>query len=208
MTDFPNDFVAATTPLPIDRLGEGAAAAAAKLAAQGYEVHHGLTPAFADQILAMSQQPSIREFCPKDSAQRFADQAATKRWLAKGRETFLLLKRDGDSLSLVGYGWAGAASSPHVPAGRTTFAIRIGEAGQGQGLATPFAWLIVAATAVLYGAKDLWLETWASNGGAVHVYHKLGFKTVAEKPDQRPRPNGETVADTRLYMTIADDLLP
>jgi ribosomal protein S18 acetylase RimI-like enzyme len=209
MIPFPSGFVATTQKLPEDLLGETGVQAAHKLADQGYEVHVGLTPEFADRISVMAQEPSIREYCPKDSGERFAGQASTERWLAKKRSMFLLLKRTvDDGLSLAGYGWSGSESSPHVPGGETTFAIRIGEAGQGQGLATPFSWLIIAGSAVLYGAKNLWLETWAVNAGAVHVYHKIGFVTVAEKPDERVLPDGKTTPDTRVYMSLPNELLP
>ncbi|MDP9131121.1 MAG: GNAT family N-acetyltransferase [Candidatus Binatota bacterium] len=206
--NFPDTFSETTTPLPADQLGEAGAEAAQKLAGRGYEVHVGLTPEFADAISAMALEPSIREYCPKDCGQRFADRASTESWLAKGRSMFLLLRREGDRLSLAGYGWVGAGSNPRVPGGETTFAIRIGETGQGQGLATPFAWLIVAGAAALYGAKKMWLETWAVNAGAVHVYHKIGFETVTEEPDQRFLPSGEKVADVRVYMSLPDSLLP
>lgn len=207
MMDFPNKFDENTHPLP-NGLGSAAVEALQLLADRGYEVQMGLTPALAGQVLAMSQEPSIREFCPKDCSERFADQAATERWLAKKRIMFALLKREADKLSLVGYGWAGAGSSPHVPGGETTFAIRIGEAGQGQGLAVPFSWLIVAGSAVLFGARNFWLETWGSNGGAVHVYHKIGFETVAEEPDERLNAEGVKITDTRTYMSLPNQLLP
>lgn len=205
--DFPNKFDEATHPLP-DGLGQAGTEAAQQLAGSGYEVQFGLTPELADAISAMSQEPSIREYCPKDCGKRFKDKAATEHWLGKKRAVFVLLKREGDGLSLAGYGWAGPGSSSHAPGGKNTFAVRIGEAGQGQGLAAPFSWLIVAASAALFGAKNFWLETWASNGGAVHVYHKIGFKTVDEQADKRPTREGQTISDTRVYMTLPNELLP
>jgi ribosomal protein S18 acetylase RimI-like enzyme len=208
MMNFPNKFGETTGPLP-DGLGQAAAEAAQQLAGRGFEVRLGLTTEFAREISAMALEPSIREYCPRDSGERFADLESAGRWLSKGRAMFLLLKRsDNDKLSLAGYGWSGAVSSPKAPGGEITFALRIGETGQGQGLATPFSRLILSASAVLYGAKNIWLETWASNGGAVHVYHKLGFTDVAEALDRRPLPNGGTIADTRIYMSLSNDLLP
>ena len=208
MMPFANGLDAATHILPADRFGEAGAQAIEQLAAKGYEVHYGLTPEFATAIITMAREPSIREYCPRDSGERFVDLDSTKLWLSKGRTVFLLLKRtDSGELQLAGYGWAGAATSGQVPGGQSTFALRMGEAGQGQGLATPFAQLIVSAATVLYSAQNMWLETWASNGAAVHIYHKLGAVQVAEKPDQRPLPNGETVADTRLYMTLPAESL-
>ncbi len=208
MTDFPNKFDETTGSLP-DGLGPAGAEAAGQLADRGYEVRLGLTSEFAREISAMALEPSIREYCPRDSGERFADLESTGRWLSKGRAMFLLLKHsDSGQFKLAGYGWSGSLSSPRAPGGEVTFALRIGEAGQGQGLATPFSQLILSTTAVLYGAKNIWLETWASNGGAVHVYHKLGFTDVAEAPDQRPLPDGGTTADTRIYMSLSNDLLP
>jgi len=204
--EFPDRFDAAAQALPA-ALGQAADAAAQKLSERGYEVRFGLTAELADQIAAMAREPSIREFCPKDCGQRFADRAATEDWLKKGRAVFVMVdKQDG---SLAGYGWAGPGSSSHAPGGHNTFAIRIGEAGQGKGLAAPFSWLIIAATAVMFGAKDFWLETWASNGGAVHIYHKIGFVTVDEQADSRPTTKQtEAIADTRVYMTLDNGLLP
>jgi hypothetical protein len=208
MNQFPNTFTADIQLLPGPVLAK-TDAQVQLLASKGYEVWIGLTPEMAGRILTMSEHPSIREYCPRDSAERFTDRAATERWLAKWRAVFLLFKKeDNANLTLAGYGWAGAGSSSHAPAGENTFAVRIGEAGQGHGLAAPFSWLIVAGSAVLYGARDFWLETWASNGGAVHIYHKIGFETVAEKPDERLSLNGEKVPDTRIYMSLANDLLP
>ncbi len=85
--------------------------------------------------------------------------------------------------------------------------MRVGEASQGQGLATPFSRLILAGSATLYGSQDMWLETWASDGAAVHIYHKLGFEDVDSQVDQRPTAGGQTVADTRLYMSLPNELL-
>jgi len=209
MSDFPTGFADSPRPLTADVLGDREAEAVRNLSAKGFVVHVGLTPEFAGQILTMAHEPSIHEYCPKDSGERFTDQAAAERWLAKERAVFLLLKQaDGGDLNLVGYGWAGPGSSSHVPDGHTTFAVRVGQAGQGQGLATPFSWLIVAASAAQYDARDFWLETWASNGAAVHIYHKMGFETVNEAPGHRPTAAGGTIADTRIYMDLPNQLLP
>jgi ribosomal protein S18 acetylase RimI-like enzyme len=209
MSNFPTDFTNMTRSLAVDKLGDKEADIVRKLADKGFEVRTGLTPEFADQILVMAQESNIREYCPKDSTERFTDRAATERWLAKRRAVFLLLKRENDNtLSLVGYGWSGPGFNRHVPGGQTTFALRIGEAGQGQGLAEPFSWLIVAASAAQYDTQDFWLETWASNGAAVHIYHKLGFETVKEETIERPTAIGGTVADRRIYMQLPNRLLP
>ena len=207
--NFPTTFDAKTTIVPAEKLGEVAIEDAQKLKAQGYEVHYGLTEEFADDIAKLALEPAIKEFCPNDSSKRFANRKATAKWLTKKRGTFLLLKRgDDSSLVLVGYGWVGADSNPHAPGGETTFAIRIGEAGQGQGLATPFARIIIFGAAAVYGATNIWLETWQSNGGAVHVYHKIGFEDVDQEKAMRLSGDGTRVEDTRLYMTLSNELLP
>jgi ribosomal protein S18 acetylase RimI-like enzyme len=205
--DFPTAFASETLPLDTSLFNKTDVELIERLAEKGYEIHTGLTPAYADDIAQMCLQPSIKEYCPNDYGKRFANLDATEQWLAKGRLTFLLLKKQGEEYSLTGYGWSGLETSEHAPGGESTFALRIGEAGQGQGLATPFARLIVAGTAAIYDVKNMWLETWASNGGAVHIYHKLGFKDVAQVDGIRPTADGRTVKDTRLYMTLSNDLL-
>lgn len=208
MINFPVSFEEKTVPLPLYKLKESDRQLAQQLADKGYEVHIGLTPEFTDAIAKVAKQPSIREYCANDSAERFKNRESAQRWLTKGRAVFLLLRRtdNKNDLHLAGYGWSGRATSPHVPGGETTFALRVSETDQGHGLAIPFARLIVNATAAFYGAPHIWLETWASNTGAVHIYHKLGFQTVAKKPAQRPKPDGSTAPDTRLYMTQLSDL--
>ena len=205
MSDFPHELVEQTQVLTKDMFEDSDVALIGQLADQGYEVQAGLTAKYADDIAKMCLQPSIKEFCPNDSGRRFKDRQATEQWLAKGRGAFLLIKKDDQSL--VGYGWAGDETSSHASDGQTTFAIRIGEEGQGQGLATPFARLILSGAAQLYGARDFWLETWASNGGAVHVYHKIGFEDVDQAEDSRPTTGGEPALDVRLYMSLANGLL-
>lgn len=207
MKDFPGDLSDAASPLP-QRLGRHGDEAVNKLTEKGYEVRMGLTPELADQIFTMSHEPSIREYCYRDLEQRFADRKAAKHWLQqKRRAVFVLLKKGSDTLELAGYGWAGPSSNPHVPGSEVTFAVRVGESHQGRGLAAPFSWLIVAATAVTFDAQNFWLETWASNAGAIHVYHKLGFQDAAKEPSRRRTARGGEVSDTRIYMSLPNDLL-
>jgi len=188
---FPTRFMATTEPLAANQFDEADEQLIKQLADQGYEVHSGLTSNYADQIAKMCLQPSIKEYCPNDAKQRFTNRSATEQWLSKGRCVFLLLKRQNNQeLTLVGYGWAGTGTSSHVPKGQTTFAVRLGEDGQGQGLATPFTRLIVASTALVYGSKNLWLETWASNTAAAHIYHKLGFIDIDQQSGKRPTDHG------------------
>ncbi len=207
MNQFPNALAETPAELPIEKLGPAGKQAADELASAGYEVRLGLSRKYAADIIEMAKEPAIREFCPNDIGSRFKDLTATEQWLAKHRAVFLLVKKDADGLRLAGYGWVGPAGSSHVPDGENTLAIRIGQIGQGQGLATPFTKLMADSSAVLYDAKNLWLETWQSNGGAVHVYHKAGFEDVAEAPAKRPTAAGGQVQDTRQFMSLSNDRL-
>jgi ribosomal protein S18 acetylase RimI-like enzyme len=208
MSNFPTRFANKTEPLKSTDFNNDADRSLLKhMRAKGYEVHVGLTEMFANEIIKMAQEPAIKEYCPNDHGSRFADMESVQKWLQKGRAIFLLIRRDNEDLSLVGYGWAGNSTSDKVPGGQVTFAIRIGEAGQGRGLATSYARLIVVASASLFGARDFWLETWASNAAAVHIYHKIGFEDVWQQPGERPTQEGGTVSDTRLYMLLQNNLI-
>lgn len=202
--NYPVEFQESLSEFPTSKLGPLGQAAWESLTSKGYEVKIGMTKDVAASIHDMSQEPSIREYCPKDLTERFSDDEAVGQWLKKGRATFVLVADDG---TVVGYGWVGLGTSSHVPDGKTTFAIRLGEASQGKGLATDYARLMIAGAAILYGASNVWLETWESNGGAVHIYHKLGAVDVAQVSSKRPRPNGQAVDEERLYMMIPDNLL-
>jgi RimJ/RimL family protein N-acetyltransferase len=209
MKDLPESFHEVANPLRSGELGELCDEAIKRLAEQGYEVRLGLTPDYTRQIRVMAHEKAIKKYCPRDSSERFANEASTKTWLSKGRAAFLLIKKgSSDESNLVGYGWSGRGKSDYAPNSQSTFAIRIGEAGQGQGLATPFSQLVVFGSHAIYGIVGFWLETWESNGGAVHIYHKLGFKDVARVEGQRLDSSGGKESDARLYMTLANDLLP
>lgn len=207
MNQFPDAFAETPAPVPVEKLGPVGKQAADELASAGYEIRVGLSRQYAADIIDMAKEPAIREFCPNDIGSRFKDLAATEQWLSKHRAVFLLIKKEADGSRLAGYGWVGPVESTQVPAGENTLAIRIGQLGQGQGLATPYTKLMADGSAILYDAKNLWLETWESNGGAVHVYHKAGFEDVAKEPSERPTAAGGHVQDTRLFMSLANELL-
>lgn len=201
MMPFPDHYDTALQPLP-EQMSEAGKQAVESLKSKGYEVQTGLTPEYADAIAAMSREPSIKEYCPKDCSERFASRETTAAWLSKKRATYLLLQVvDSGHKQLAGYGWVGTKQTTLIPGGETTFSLRVGENHQGKGLATPFAAAMLAAARATYGAPHMWLETWASNAGAVHIYEKLGFTIVTEKPDERPSVSGQMVTDSRLYMT-------
>jgi GNAT superfamily N-acetyltransferase len=206
MIPFPDAYDTALQPLPAEQMSEAGQQAIESLKSKGYEVQAGLTPEYADAIARLSLEPSIQEYCPKDSSERFTNREATAQWLSKKRATYLLLHRSDDgSLGLAGYGWVGTKQSPHVPGGETTFSLRVSENHQGKGLAAPFSVAMLAAATATYGAPHIWLETWASNGGAVHIYHKIGFNDVADQAEDRPSRVGPNVPDIRMYMTINED---
>ncbi len=207
MTGLPMSLASDSQKLSFKGVGPNGQADAEKLESAGFEIRRGLTPEFADEVLKMSQEPAIKEYCPKDSAERFNNRDVAAKWMTKGRAFYILLKKNGANLGLVGYGWAGPGLNKHVAGGKVTFAVRIGQAGQGQGLAAPFSWLIIADSASEYGLRNFWLETWASNGAAVHIYHKLGFEDTDQVPSERQRPDGTTAQDIRIYMNLSDSLL-
>lgn len=208
MSSFPTDFDASTTKIGADLFASQADKEfLARLESAGFELHAGLTEAAASQLTKMALEPAIQEYCPNDSGSRFIDIDATRQWLQKGRAVFLVMKKQGTALQLAGYGWTGSGTTALIASGRTTFAIRVGELGQGKGLATPFARLIISASAVRNQAKDFWLETWASNAAAVHVYHKIGFVDVAQEMSERPSTKEGSLSDTRIYMTLSNDKL-
>lgn len=179
-----------------------------KVVDAGFDINYELTGDAANQIIQLSLEPAIKEFCPNDSGTRFKDLEAVKEWISKGRIVVLLTKVLNDRTQVVGYGWVGEGESEKVDNGKATFAIRIGEAGQGQGLGTPFASLIVEVAASVYGVKNIWLETWQSNAGAVHIYHKIGFEDVANEPSFRKTADGHEVEDVRIYMNLPNEKLP
>lgn len=211
MKDFPTDLAEVSSPLNVSLFNGREAEMLEQLSSAGFEIRLGLTRAYCEAIRMMCLQPSIKEYCPNDSGVRFHDDIMTEEWLKKGRCVFLLTKKSDDTgkePELVGYGWSGPGETSHVPGGKVTVAPRIGEGGQGHGLGTPFCWLIVAATAVLYEARDFWLETWESNGAAVHIYGKLNFVEVDREASSRPTADGGSVDDIRLFMTLDNSLLP
>lgn len=205
MSVFPTTFTDMLLDVADLALSDTGAEALAYLQAQDYGVLLGLSEDYAQAIASMALEPAIQEYCPKDSSERFHDLAATTEWLQKGRAAVLLVKHTAPEESrLAGYGWIGDGASDLVPGGQVTFAMRIGEADQGHGLATPYLQVLIAAARAEYQATNIWLETWASNGGAVHVYHKVGFVDVAQRAGTRPSRVGQTIDDTRLFMQLPD----
>lgn len=202
MKPFPTNFVKKSTIVSVAGLDDAGQFALQKLHDSGYELQHGMTRQYADAIKKLATQPSICTYCIKDGTSRFCDQESTGRWLEKGRAVFLLV--ESHSGNIAGYAWSGPETSPQVPEGKVTVAMRISEDYQGRGLATPYLQCVVSATKHLYEATGFWLETWQSNAGAVHVYQKVGFIPVAQETGNRTVPDGEPIVDTRLYMELQE----
>lgn len=205
MSRFPKTFALNLEHLPYDLMSSEGQKAIDDLQQKGFVVRHGITLEFANIVRDVASEPSIKEYCPNDSSSRFSSTEKTEEWLSKGRATFLLLKGETqEQQRLAGYGWVGSKHVEEIKEGDTTFSLRISERYQGQGLASMFSQSILDATNALYGNSKMWLETWKSNGGAVHIYHKLGFHDVTEKVDTRPTASGKMVQDTRIYMLLND----
>lgn len=197
MANFPTTFADTVQELP-EHMPGTAETAKADLAEKGYKVVVGLTEVYAADLIKMTQEPHIKENCPNDSGKRFMDIEATREWLTKngGRAVFLLVRLSDNALA--GYGWTGVGGAAEFPDGKVTFAIRVGEIGLGQRLSTSFSKMIILGSAKLYGAKDIWLETWLTNEAAIHAYHNAGFVDVGRT---------ETEVGTRLFMRYPNELL-
>ena len=138
-----------------------------KILDRGFDIKFELDETAAKQIIKLSLEPAIKEFCPNDSGKRFKDIDSLKQWISKGRIVVLLTKQVDNNTEVVGYGWVGEGESMYVETGKATFAIRIGEAGQGQGLGTPFAALIVEVAASEYGINLVWIGEKAPSATSV-----------------------------------------
>lgn len=199
------------------------------LISSGYGLVAGLRREDVEDITRIAGQPGVREFCPKDLRQRWTDEAAAEKQLAKdgGRGVFRLVRLldhldpiNGDT---VGYGWTGKSGDDErakLPLCENTFAIRLDAAVAGQGLGKRFTGGIVAGSMALFGARNIGLETWASNVGAVKSYFAAGAEFVAAQNDERETldydvacrdesRNGEYVAyrpDTRYFMQFPQSM--
>lgn len=215
MASYPTGFAERTTVID-GGIGQRGDAALARLLEKGFMVATGLTEYFAGAIGVMGYQPHIREYCPKDATEsRFGTLASTEKWLQKGggRGMFLLLRGKGENAQLEGYGWTGVEVCNELPDYPITSAYRIGERGQGKGLAKDFVQVVVSGTNTLYAPNEgIGLETWKSNHAA-SLYPKVGFVALAEAPEDELRPTlnpdatDGKVLDRRLYMGYPRELL-
>lgn len=202
---YPVEMVDRVRPLTGGELGPRGAAAVTSLTGVGLRAMVGLDEPTRAAMAAAAGEPHIVEFCPND-AKRFADPAAGRAWMAKGRGLVTIVDGDG---TLLAYGWSGVERNGHVPGADVTTAYRVTAAGQAAArraravdpsfrLGMVLGDLVVATAAHVWGApaEQISLETWASNAVARRLYADLGFELVAEAPDERPtlQPIGAIVA--------------
>lgn len=191
-TPFPTSFSEASPAPFVDPLLEG----------REFTITTGFPPEALTEMIPIANSEAVREFCPKDSLERFGDGEMAERWLKKGRELFLL--RDMGNKALAGYGWTGSETSEHVPDADTTFAVRLSPAYAGRGLAPPFTRSIVASSRLLHGGST-WLETWRSNEAAIRTYLKAGAVLVSTMDADRPSlEQTEPYADIRWFMRFTN----
>lgn len=197
-------------------IGERGDAALERLHEKGFSVGVGLSEYYAGAIGVMGYQRHIREYCPKDATEaRFGSLASTEKWLQKGggRAAFLLIRGTLNGSPLEGYGWTGVEACDQLPNHPITSAYRIGERGQGQGLAKDFVQTVVSGTTYIYAeGRGIGLETWRSNVAA-SLYPKVGFMPLSEAPTDELRPTLDPLAtegkvpDRRLFMGYPSELL-
>lgn len=200
MKPFPTDYTATPVVVTDDGLDSAGRTALESLHEKGFAMYFGLSAEHALQVRQLAEQKSICTYCLNDRRKRFSTDEATRQWLAKGRAAYILVEHSSGVVA--GYAWSGPETSAVLPTGRVTVALRLSEDFQGRGLATPYLQAVVSATKAHFDAEHIWLETWESNSGAVHVYQKVGFVPRDAVPGLRELPNGETTPDTRVYMAL------
>lgn len=209
---FPNTFATERYQLGLHDLAPKYSMPLAELGRKGYVVEVGLMREDVAAITEIAGQTGVREYCRRDLDERWTDEASAEKQLAKdtGRGAFLLRKIANNAIS--GFGWTGLAGADEraITQYEHTFAVRLHQDTQGQGLATPFSQVIVAGSMSVFRARRIGLETWASNGAAVNAYLRAGAQLVRAVSGQlRPtldetkplNDKGQHVTeDTRLYM--------
>lgn len=183
MTEYPTYIHDEVQPLPpsIDQ---------AELNGRRLYVIRCLTHALAEQLVELSRQPHIAEYCPNDAAERFASMESVKVWQSKGRLCLPLVRQLGAyNYELAGFAWTGpgrpAEYEPDLSGLQTTFAVRIYESALGQGNALPYVKTVVTANELLHDNSGLWLEAWKDNASAIRTYEKAGFEHATEAPGMR-----------------------
>jgi ribosomal protein S18 acetylase RimI-like enzyme len=135
----------------------------------------------AKALVAGAQEPHIAEHTPRDKAERFASVESAQHWYDQMERHAFPLK-DGDKL--LGIVWFSKYAEP-VEGAYYTFAIRMYEAGLGKHLSEEFTNQALKIMEDQYDMDSVWLETDETNTRAIHLYEKLGFKTVKTEHDRR-----------------------
>lgn len=212
MSDFPKGFVESPYILSPNDVQLEQRVHLRQLERQGYEVVAGLRREDVPALTEVAEQEGTREFCPNDLKLRWGNEEMAERQLAKagGRCVLRLVRKDtGDTH---GFGWTGHISEEekqYLPMCENTFALRLHEASRGKKLGMPFSRVIVAGSMALWGARNIGLETWASNTAAVRTYLAAGAELVTTKDDVRPTLDRTKFQherhrnDVRLYMHFA-----
>jgi hypothetical protein len=226
MAHFPKTLVEQVQPITED-IGERGNDALARLNERGFTVARGLTPYYAGSLAVISQQDHIREYCPRDTAERFPTPPAIEKWHAKkdGRAPFLLLsdvmyKGAPIGEAIDGYGWSGTEPCEALPDHPITTAYRLARRGLRQGLFGDFVQVVTSATNTFYAeGEGIGLETWFSNEKAVGAYEEVGYELLdTGEVELRPTLNpglpgahmtdkGLMAPDHRLYMGYPAQLL-
>lgn len=209
MANFPTGFEETPHVLRFNDLRPAHSEYLSRLQSAGYDVVAGLDRASVPALAEISQQDGVREFCPNDLKRRWATEEMTEKQLAKdgGRGVLRLVSRETGETH--GFGWTGKISEDertYLPMCENTFALRLHEAARGKKLGASFSRVIVAGSMALWAAKNIGLETWASNTPAVRTYLSAGAELVTTKDDIRPTLDRQKFShenhrnDVRLYM--------
>jgi hypothetical protein len=209
MANFPTGFEEAPHMLRPTDLRPVHSEHLSTLQSKDYDVVAGLDRTVVSELAEIAQQEGVREFCPNDLKRRWATEEMAEKQLAKdgGRGVLRLVSRKTGKTH--GFGWTGKISEDeqsYLPMCENTFALRLHEAARGKKLGTPFSRIIVAGSMALWGARNIGLETWASNTPAVRTYLSAGAELVTTKDDVRPTLNRNNFShqnhrnDVRLYM--------
>lgn len=182
------------------------------IAFQGYDLELGLPRKDRSQITHIAQQRGVREFCPRDIAERFGDDAQTEHTLTKdGGALFFTLRNKGMG-RVDAYGWTRLKEEAHLPHCETTSAYRLSKEITGKGLGAAFVRAVVDVSSQR-GLDKIGLETWSTNGAAVGAYLAAGATLAWTEEGTRPTldedkqvlPDGRR-QDARLFMQFAHTL--
>lgn len=147
---------------------------------KGLQVYRGWDGTLRDQLVIASCQSHILQYTPGDAERRFTTAEAADAWYHEHDRVVYSL---GQKAMLAGLIWYGNSPDKNLDADYT-FAIRMYEASQGQGLARSF---LEAAHSDFrqhtHNERNVWLSTSADevkNAAALRLYRNAGYNTVNE----------------------------